>query len=150
MAEPDPKPTHIQLSELMARKLEGLAYRVRMGQVIAFDLAWNVGQSRQDPTRFFGMVLLQAHNSDDIIDCLEEAPDESPEQIQRDVNKLLETQGIEVEDHTAVTGEIVVNDTDVAQAPSQEASEPEEDEDFHVIEVNEEPGDDDGGGNEDG
>jgi len=145
MTAQPPSPKAIDLSELMARKLEGLAQRVRDRAVIGFDLCWNLNQARQHPTLLVGVMLMQAHNADDFIDCLHYGDkQETPEAIQREVNQILESDKIQVEDHMAAEN-LITDDTIPGALPEDPT---DEDDDYHVLDPDEDGHDDEGGEDE--
>jgi Ran GTPase-activating protein (RanGAP) involved in mRNA processing and transport len=113
----------IPLNELIARRIEGLAYRVRMGQIAAFDLAWNMGDYRKEPHKLHGIMIMQAAEiNEEMFDLYEE--EDTPEKVQRAISEVLKTPVIEVEDRSVVDT-VVENEI---RPPDGE-----EDEDFHII-----------------
>lgn len=114
----------VPINEFIAAKLEVLAERVRQGEVTGFDLAWNLGKLTETPHKFAGVMLTNAYRMDDYLMPSFE-PEESVEKIQRDINKVLATPVIEVEDRT-VSQNVVLTDPEIP-------SEDEEIEDFHII-----------------
>jgi hypothetical protein len=121
------------LNELIARRIEGLAYRVRMGQVIAFDLAWNLGAYSETPHKLCGVMITRAEEIQDEMFDLADVSD-TVEKVQRDINKVLQTPKIEVEDRTLV--DVIV--TPEIEAPASD----DDDEDFHLIPDDSDDGED--------
>ncbi len=107
----------IPITELIARKLEGLARRIRDGEVRGFTLQWNMDQATQMPHLLCGPMIVHAHMADDYVDCLDNNNEDTAESLQDEIDGLIKGTGIAVEDLSEITHEIVDAEFEVAPMP---------------------------------